>query len=108
MIGDHENISSMKENETSHKVELGDNNSYAVKGTRKDSIKMESGNNVHLSNVSYVLGLKKNLVSISFLEYKGDRITFVDGKFLVWSKDSKIEDDNFIGIHEGRLYKLLG
>jgi hypothetical protein len=80
MTGDHENISSMKEKETSHKAELGDKNSYAVKGIGKASIKMESGNNVHLRNVLYVPGLKKNLVSISFLEEKGDRIAFVDGK----------------------------
>ena len=69
---------------------------------------MESDNNVHLSNVLYVPGLKKNLVSISYLEDKGDRIAFVDGKFLIWSKYSKIEDARIIGIHEGRLYKLLG
>jgi hypothetical protein len=89
-------------------VELGDNNSYAVKGLGKASIKMESGNNVHLNNVLYVPGLKKNLVSISFLEDKGDRITFLDGKFLVWSKYSKIEDARVIEFREGRLYKLLG
>jgi hypothetical protein len=61
-------------------VEFGDNNSYAIKGLGKASIKMESGNNVHLNNVLYVPGLKKNLVSISCLEDKGDRIAFVDGK----------------------------
>jgi hypothetical protein len=32
----------------------------------------------------------------------------VDGKFLVWSKDSNIENTRVIGTHEGRLYKLLG
>jgi hypothetical protein len=108
MTSDRENLSSMMEKETSHKVELGDNNSYAVKGLGKASIKMELGNNVHLNNVLYVHGLKKNSVSISCLEDKGDRITFVNGKFLVWYKDSKIEDARVIGIREGRLYKLLG
>ena len=58
MIGDHENISSIKKKETSHKVELGDNNSYAIKGLGKASIKMKSGNNVHLNNVLYVPDLK--------------------------------------------------
>jgi hypothetical protein len=29
-------------------------------------------------------------------------------KFLVWSKDSKIEDARVIEIREGRLYKILG
>jgi hypothetical protein len=98
----------MNEKQISHRVELGDKNSYAVKGIGKASIKLESGNNVHLSNVLYVPGLKNNLVSISCLEDKGDRIAFVDGKVLIWSKYSKIEDDRVIGIRERRLYKLLG
>jgi hypothetical protein len=51
--------------------------------------------------------LKKNLVSISCLEEKGDRVAFVDGKVLVWSKDSKIENTKVIENREGRLYKLL-
>ena len=51
MASDCEKLSSMKEKETSHKVELGDNNSYEIKGMGKTSIKMESGNNVHINNV---------------------------------------------------------
>jgi hypothetical protein len=68
ITGDCRNFSSMKEKETPHKVELGDNKSYAFKGIGQATIKMESGNSIHLSNVLYVLGLKKNLVSISCLE----------------------------------------
>jgi hypothetical protein len=56
MTGDRKNFSSMKENETPHKVELGDKNSYAVKGIRKVTIKMELGNSIHLSNILYVPG----------------------------------------------------
>jgi hypothetical protein len=108
MTGDRRNLSSMKDKETPHRVELGDNNSYAVKGTVQATIKMESSNSIHLSNVLYVLGLKKNLVSISCLEVKGDRVASVDGKVLVWSKDSKIENTRVIETREGRLYKLLG
>jgi hypothetical protein len=108
MTGDHENITSVREKRISQKVELGDNHSYAVKGIGKASIELESGNNVHLNNVLYVPGLKKNLVSISCLEDKGDIITFVDGKVLVWPKHSSIDNARVIGIREGRLYKLLG
>jgi hypothetical protein len=68
MTGDHFKLSSMKEKKTSHKVELGDKNNYPIKGVGQASIKLESGNNVHLSNVLYVPSLEKNLVSISFLE----------------------------------------
>jgi hypothetical protein len=82
MTGERVNLSSMMEKRTSHRVELGDNNSYAVKGIGKASIELKSGKNVHLNNVLYVPSLKKNLVSISCLEDKGDRIAFVDGKVL--------------------------
>jgi hypothetical protein len=72
------------------------------------SRELESGNNVHLNNVLCIPGLKNNLVSISCLKDKGDRITFVDGKIFIWSKDSKIEEARVIGIREGGLYKILG
>jgi hypothetical protein len=68
---------------------------------------LKTGNNVHLSNVFYVPGLEKNLVSISCLEDKGNRIAFVDGKGLSWSRDSNIENARVIGTREGRLYRLL-
>jgi hypothetical protein len=60
-----------------------------------------------LSNVLYVPGLEKNLVSISCLEYKGNRIAFVDGKVLSCFRDSNIENVRVIGTREGRLYRLL-
>jgi hypothetical protein len=68
---------------------------------------LKTGNNVHLSNVLYVPGLEKNIVSISFLEDKGNIIAFVDGKVLSWHKDSIIENARVIGSHEGNLYRLL-
>jgi hypothetical protein len=68
---------------------------------------MELGNHVHLSNVLYVPGLEKNLVSISCLEDKGNRIAFMDGKVLSWHKNSSIEDAKVIGSREGNLYRLL-
>jgi hypothetical protein len=68
---------------------------------------MKTGNYVHLSNVLYVPGLEKNLVSISFLEDKGNIISFVDGKVLSWHKDSNIENARVIGSREGNLYRLL-
>jgi hypothetical protein len=60
-----------------------------------------------LRNVLYVLGLEKNLVYIYYLEEKGNRIAFVDGEVLSWSRDSNIENARVIGTCEGRLYKLL-
>ena len=58
--------------------------------------------------VIYVPVLKKNLHSISALDAKGIRLSFVDGKFLMWPKGNTIDDATIIGEQEGRLYKLKG
>jgi hypothetical protein len=107
MTGDQARLSNLNERKTSYKVELGDKSTYPVEGFGQASIKLESGNHVHLSNVLYVPGLEKSLVSISCLEEKGNKITFMDGKVLSWHKDSSIEYARVVGIHEGNLYRLL-
>jgi hypothetical protein len=107
MKGDQFRLSNLNEKRTSSKVELGDKNTYRVKGIGQESIKLKTSNNVHLSNVLYVPSFKKNLVSISCLEDKGNRIAFVDGKVLSWPRDSSIENASVIGTREGRLYRLL-
>jgi hypothetical protein len=77
-----------------------------VEGFGQASIKMKAGNYVHLINVLYVPGFEKNLVSISCLEDKGNRIAFMDGKVLSWHKDSSIENARVIGSREGNLYRV--
>jgi hypothetical protein len=71
MMGDQAGLSNLNEKNTSYKVELGDKTTYPMEGFGQASIKMKTGNYVHLSNVLYVPGLEKNLVSISCLEDKG-------------------------------------
>jgi hypothetical protein len=107
MMRDQARLSNPNEKKTSYKVDLGDKSTYPVKGFGQASVKLKTGNNVHLSNVLYVLHLEKNLVSISCLEDKGNRIPFVDGKVLSWHKDSNIENARVIGSHEGNMYRLL-
>jgi hypothetical protein len=107
MMGDQARLSNLNEKKTSYKLELGDKTTYPVEAFGQASIKMKTGNYVHLSNVLYVPGLENNLVSISFLEDKGNQIAFVDGKVLSWHKDSSIENARVIGSREGNLYRLL-
>jgi hypothetical protein len=61
-----------------------------------------------MKDVLYVLGLTKNLISISTLDKKGFRVAFIDGEVLMWPKGQTIEDAIVIGIEEGGLYKLKG
>ena len=61
-----------------------------------------------MKEVLYVPGLKKNLLSISILDKKGYRVSFIDGKVLMWSKGNKIADVMVIGEEEGGLYEPKG
>jgi len=106
MIGHHKQLKTLSKGKSSYSVELGDNNNYHVWGIGSSSIELENGDNIDLNNILFVPGLHKNLLSISSLEDKGDRVAFIDGKVIVWGKNSSIENARVIGIHEGRLYKM--
>lgn len=66
---------------------------------------MDSGIVLHIQEILFVPGLKKNLLSISALEDKGFRITFMDGKVLMWPKDGDMSSADVIEGREGGLYR---
>ena len=45
---------------------------------------------LHLEEVLYVPGLKKNLNSSAVLESKGYRVLFMEGKPFLWEKDEDL------------------
>ena len=100
-------LKTLSKGKSKYSVELGDNKSYPVKGTGSSSIRLEDGSNIHFNNILFVPGLHKNLLSISSLEDKGDRVAFIDGKVVVWTKGISIEQAKVIGIREGSLYRLI-
>ena len=61
---------------------------------------------MHLSDVLFIPRLKKNLLGISALEEKGFRASFVDGKVLMWLKNSNMNSASVLGVREGGLYRL--
>jgi len=61
-----------------------------MRGIGSTSIELENGRNVHLNNILFVLGLYKNLLSISSLEDNGDKVYLIDLKVVVQSKSSRI------------------
>lgn len=76
-------LHTLSKGQSSHALDLGDNNSYAVNDLGYTSLKLENGAKLHLNNILYVPSLRNNLLSICCLEDKGDRVFFVDGKVLV-------------------------
>ena len=90
------------------KVELGEDNTYAIKGVGSMSFQLDSGMIIHIEEILYVLGLKKNLLSVAILEEKEFTIVFSREKALMWPKDGNMSSTIMIGICEGNLYKVLG
>ena len=50
-----------------------------------------------MKDVLYVLGLKKNILSIFALDAKGIRVSFVDGQVMMWPKGNTIDDATITG-----------
>jgi hypothetical protein len=101
-------LSNLIKKDSPHKVKLGDDYQYPIKGVGEASFKLDSGKLMKIKDVLLVLGLRKNLLSISSLEEKGFRISFVDGEVLMWPKGKSFNDAIVIGVQEGGLYKLKG
>ena len=71
-------------------VELGDDTTYEIEGVGSTSLQLDSGKVLHIDDIIYVLGLKKNLLSVAGLEDKGYRVLFMDKKVLLWAKNEKL------------------
>ena len=108
ITGFKESLSCLEQKESPHKVMLGDDSQYPIKGLGEASYKLDSRNPIKMNDVLCVPGLKKNLLSISALDKKGFRVAFIDGKVLMWTKGKTIDDAVEIGVEEGGLYKLKG
>ena len=52
---------------------------------------------MHIDDVLYVLGLKKNFLFVAGLEDKGYRVLFMDKKVLLWAKKEKLSSVVQIG-----------
>ena len=96
-----DSLSCLMQNESPYKVMLGDDSQYPIKGMGESYYKLESRKSMKMKDVMYVLGMKKNLLSISSLDKKGFRISFIDGRVFMWTKGKTINDAIEIGVEEG-------
>jgi hypothetical protein len=108
MTGKKNTLSCISEKKFSQKVTLGDDYQYPIKGIGESNYKLDSENSITMKDVLYVLGLKKNLLSISALDKKGYRVAFIDGEVLMWAKGETLNEAIIIGSEENGLYKLKG
>eukprot|EP00253_Pinus_taeda_P032546 PITA_32546 len=104
--GYKEALSNLIEKETNLEIVLGNNAKYPVKGVGNVTLQLNQGNTIHLQEVLYVPDLKRNLVSISAMEDKGYKVTFIDGKVCVWKKNFK--EAFTLGFRVDSLYQVGG
>jgi hypothetical protein len=98
MTGYRDHLTDLVEKEFRIHVVLGDNARYNVKGVGSSTFQFDSNIPLQLSEVLYVLGMKRNLVSLSELEDKGYKVTFFEGNVLVWHNNSHMDFSQGIGV----------
>jgi hypothetical protein len=64
MRGYEDSLSKLIHKDSPHKVKLGDDYRYPIKGVGEASYKLNSINRMKMKEFLYVPGLKKNLLSI--------------------------------------------
>jgi len=79
-------------------VELGNYARNVIEGIGSTSFQLDSKIFFHIEGILFVHGLKKNLLSISTLENRGFKVTFMDGKALLWPKDGDMSLVDVIGV----------
>jgi hypothetical protein len=80
MIGFKHSLVNYRDKKFNVKVELGDEGTYSIKGFGSTSFQLQSGNVLHIEEILYVPGLKKNLISVAVLESKGYSVAFSKAK----------------------------
>ena len=90
MKGHREALTSYRKKKFTTQVELGDDSTYKIEGVGSTSLQLDSGTVLHIDDVLYVSGLKKNLLSVVGLEDKGYIVLFMDKKVLLWTKNEKL------------------
>ena len=102
-----ENFSKLKERRLNLEVMLGDNRIVRVVGEGTIYFQRESLSPLNVTKVFYVLGLKKNLISVSTIEDRGYEVVFSGGHELMYPKGGSIALAKVIEIRHGKLYRFL-
>jgi hypothetical protein len=106
MTGLRDHLTHFIKKETHLHVFLRDDVRYNVRGVGNYTFQLDSYMQLQLKKVLYVPGMKRNLLTISSLEYRGYKVTFSKGRVLAWHKDSHINCFEVIGVRENNLYRL--
>eukprot|EP00253_Pinus_taeda_P005833 PITA_05833 len=106
MIGPREFFLEPTERALNIKIVLGDDRTVRVVGVGNMTFERESFPPLKVMDVLYVLGMKKNLISVSAMEKKGFDVTFSGGKVLMHPRGDLITLAKVIGVRFRKLYNI--
>ena len=105
ITGNRGTLTSYRKKKFTTQVELGDDSTYKIEWVGSTSLQHDSGTVLHVDDILYVPGLKKNLLYVVGLEDKGHKVLFMDKKVFLWEKDTDLDSAIQIRVREGDLYK---
>jgi hypothetical protein len=103
MTNYEDSLSKLVYRDSPHKVKLGDDYQYPIKGVGEASYKLNLRKPMKMKEFLYIPGLKKNLLSILALDKKGFRVAFIDGQVLMCPRGNTLDDAVVIGVEGGGL-----
>jgi hypothetical protein len=107
IIGIREHFSDLRDTEVRIDISLGDNRIVTVAGIGTVSFRRENLPPISFTDVLFVPGMKKNLISVSTLQDRGFEVSFRGTEVLIYPQGCSIDSRQVIGVREGDLYRLL-
>jgi hypothetical protein len=88
-------------------ISLADDRVVRVVGVGTVTFQRDGMPPISFTDVLYVLGMKKNLISVSTLQDRGLEVTFRGSEVLIHPRGSSPASRHVIGVREGKLFRLL-
>jgi hypothetical protein len=107
MIGVREHFFDLRDPEVRIEISLGDDRVVRVAGIGTIAFRRESLPPISFTDVLFIPGMKKNLISVSTLQDKGLEVTFRGTEVLIYPWGSSLDPGKVIGVRDEKLYKLL-
>jgi hypothetical protein len=107
MTGVREHFFYLRDPEVRIEIALGDDRAFTVAGIGTVAFRRESLPPISFIDVLFILGMKKNLISVSTLQDRGLEVTFRGTEVLIHPRGSSLDSGQVIGVRHGKLYRLL-
>jgi hypothetical protein len=107
MTGSREYFSDIRDSKVLIDISLRDDRVVRVAGVGIVAFHRDGMPPISFTDVLYVPGMKKNLISISTLQDRGLEVTFRGSEVLSHPRGSSLASGQVIGVREEKLFRLL-